>query len=583
MARLEAIETTHADGHIDYLDHKAVGGDLQSMPKGYYRSLDFIMTFIAICFASICAYLGWHIRTLIDADIGPSKNLNWVATTWTLGSAIGFLLVGRLSDIFGRKWMVLGCQVLGTIGMIVGATAQTINTLIGANMLNGIAAAGQLSFGFILGELVSNKHRGIAVSAIFFSSMPFAVFGPSIARAFILHTGAGWRWSYYLGIIISTLSGILYQFFYHPPRFDQLHMQGKTKWQQFKELDFIGIVLFIGGTVVFLIGFSWGGSQYPWKSTQVICTLVIGGLVLVGFGLYEQFVFKGQALMPPRMFRKVSFVAIIVVAVVGAMVYYSLTILWPSILVAVYGLDTVQVGLQSSVVGGGILLGQCFGGIGLSYIPKVKWQVIFFSVCGTAFVGGLACLNENNHATFIALGVMGTFVIGWVDLISFTAVTLVWEPQDIGLATGVLGSIRALGGAVAQSLYVSILTNKLTTYLPKYVVPAATNAGLPSTSLPALFAGITAGSFTSVPGITPAIISTVSVAVRRAYIEAFHIVFYSTIPFGVCLIIAACFVPDMKNFLHGNVARRLQGNKKNAVEREPQTVQEINEKHAHHV
>jgi MFS family permease len=326
--------------------------------------------------------------------------------------------------------MVLGCQVLGTIGMIVGATAQNINTLIGANLMNGIAAAGQLSFGIIMGELVSNKLRGVAVTGIFLSSLPFAVFGPSIARAFILHTGAGWRWSYYLGIIISTISGVLYQFFYHPPTYDQLHVHGKTRWQMFKELDFVGIFLFISGTVVFLIGLSWGGQAYPWKSAAVICSLVIGALLLVAFALYgkssierfclvtvlmiqtEQFVFKGQALMPPRIFRNTGFIAVILVAAVGAMIYYSLTILWPSILATVYGRDTFQVGIASSVVGGAILLGQTGGGIALSFLPKVKWQTIFFSVAATAFIGGLACLNENNYSTFIALGIMGLFCIG---------------------------------------------------------------------------------------------------------------------------------------------------------------------------
>jgi hypothetical protein len=182
--------------------------------------------------------------------------------------------------------MVVGCQILGTIGMIVGATAKDINTLIGANLLNGLAAAGQLSFGIIMGELVPNKLRGPAVTIIFLSSLPFAVFGPSIARAFILHTAQGWRWSYYIGIIISTLSLILYQFFYHPPSYDQLHVHGKTKWQQFKELDFGGIFLFCAGIVLFLIGLSWGGQSYPWKSAHVISTLIVGGLTLVAFALY---------------------------------------------------------------------------------------------------------------------------------------------------------------------------------------------------------------------------------------------------------------------------------------------------------
>jgi MFS family permease len=183
----------------------------------------------------------------------------------------------------------MAVNVLGLIGCIVGATAKSIDQLIGANACNGLAAAGQLSFGIILGELVPNKQRGPIVTLTFFSSMPFAVFGPVIARSFILKTSSGWRWSYYLGIIMEVVALVLYQFLYHPPRFDQLH-EGKTKWQAFRELDFGGIVLFVSGFVIFIIGLSWGGTTYPWKSSQVISTLVVGGVLIIGFGVYgEQF------------------------------------------------------------------------------------------------------------------------------------------------------------------------------------------------------------------------------------------------------------------------------------------------------
>jgi MFS family permease len=111
---------------------------------------------------------------LINADIGPDPNIQWVATVWNLGSAVGFLLIGRLSDIFGRKWMVLGTTILGLIGCIIGCTATSIGMLIGANLCNGIAAAGQLSFGIVLGELVPNKQRGPIVTLVFISSLPFA-------------------------------------------------------------------------------------------------------------------------------------------------------------------------------------------------------------------------------------------------------------------------------------------------------------------------------------------------------------------------------------------------------------------------
>lgn len=68
----------------------------------------------------------------------------------------------------------MGTSILGLAGCIVGGTARNIGTLVGANLMNGIAAAGQLSFGIVLGELVPNKHRGPIVTVVFLSSLPFA-------------------------------------------------------------------------------------------------------------------------------------------------------------------------------------------------------------------------------------------------------------------------------------------------------------------------------------------------------------------------------------------------------------------------
>jgi hypothetical protein len=192
-------------------------------------------------------------------------------------------------------------------------------------------------------------------------------------------------------------------------------------------------------------------------------------------------------------------------------------------------------------------------------VPKVKIQVIVLACLATAFLGAQAALKVDGHTTFITLGVLGTFVIGWIDNIVFPGITMIYEAEDIGLATGILGSIRAVGGAVAQSLYVSILTTKVATYLPEYVVPAAVGAGLPASSIPALFAGITAGNFSAVPDITPEIIAATGAAVTHAYVSSFHIVFYAVIPFGCLLIFFGALTPNFEKYLTHDVARRLQG------------------------
>jgi hypothetical protein len=122
--------------------------------------------------------------------------------------------------------------------------------------------------------------------------------------------------------------------------------------------------------------------------------------------------------MPPRLFKNVGYIAIIMVAGVAAMIYYSLTVLWPTILGTVYTTDVAAIGLQSSVIGGGILLGQTFGGFAITYLPKTKWQCIFLSIAASCFVGGMAALGAGTWARTIAFGVLGCFCIGWIDNIT---------------------------------------------------------------------------------------------------------------------------------------------------------------------
>lgn len=80
----------------------------QDLPPRYWMSPGFIGTVAALCFGNISNYASWvqpsNSLTEINADIGPSANISWVALAYTLGLAVGFLLVGRLSDIFGRRW-----------------------------------------------------------------------------------------------------------------------------------------------------------------------------------------------------------------------------------------------------------------------------------------------------------------------------------------------------------------------------------------------------------------------------------------------------------------------------------------------
>lgn len=311
--------------------------------------------------AYIFLILPTNVLTYIDADIGPSKNIVWVNIARSLAESCMFLIVGRLSDLFGRRWFFIGGNCVAFIGVIVGATAQNVNALIVASVVYGLGECIQLSFGVAVGELVPNEYRPMVMSVIFITSAPIATFGPKIARAFIQHPSLGWRWTYYLNIIVVGLTIILLFFFYHPPTFDMLH-ERKSKRSQMKELDYVGTFLWISGLTLFLMGISWvgtllhfinstklsqGGGLYPWKSAAVICTIAIGSGLLILFGFWEAFGNQKYPLMPVKFFQNRGFISLVACATVATMFYYSAVLLWPQQVSEIYTHDVNYAGWLS--------------------------------------------------------------------------------------------------------------------------------------------------------------------------------------------------------------------------------------------
>ncbi|GKT95182.1 trichothecene efflux pump [Colletotrichum tofieldiae] len=101
--------------------------------------------------------LAWDGSLLRAASLPESDRR--LSTMWLMGSSIGFLLVGRLSDLYGRRYFIVGTSFLGVIGSILGCFGGSTSVLMAANVLSGIAAAAQMSFGFVIGELVPTKWR----------------------------------------------------------------------------------------------------------------------------------------------------------------------------------------------------------------------------------------------------------------------------------------------------------------------------------------------------------------------------------------------------------------------------------------
>jgi MFS family permease len=86
---------------------------------------------------------------------------------YLLSQSVILLIVGRLSDVFGRRWFFIICSLIGIVSSIPGATAENINQLIGSEVLISVSSGFQISFFWVVAELVPMKWRYLANSGLY--------------------------------------------------------------------------------------------------------------------------------------------------------------------------------------------------------------------------------------------------------------------------------------------------------------------------------------------------------------------------------------------------------------------------------
>jgi hypothetical protein len=379
----------------------------------------------------------------------------------------------------------------------------------------------------------------------------------SVARRFIDNPSLGWRWCFYINIIDVGLCIILLYFFYHPPTFDLLH-ERKTKRQMLKELDYLGIFLWTAGLTIFLMGISWGGKMYPWKSAATIASLVIGIVLLVALFLWEGFANLKYPAIPVKFFANRGFISLVCCATVASMFYYSAVLLWPQQVEALFTRDVEYGGWLSCTVAASTALGQVCAGAIVKWGGNVRYWLIFTTFAMVGFVSALASLTPSDKNTGVALTILGPFMVGFIELASLALAPLFCKAEDIGLASGLLASIRSAGGSIAVTVYTTILSNRLTTTIPNNIIPAAEEAGLEASRIPELLAAVPSRNFSD---FSQAVQDAANTALPNAYAQAFKTVYLASLGFGGIAIVGCLFSKDAKEHLTDKVERKMHDGK----------------------
>src|SRR5215475_13852966 len=181
------------------------------------------------------------------------SNLSWVITAYLLASTAVAPVFGTLSDIYGRRAMVIVALSLFLAGSVLCALAPNILTLIVARGLQGLGGGGILPIvQAVISDLVSPRERGQYQA--YFSGVWVAagIGGPVLGGVFAEHLH--WSMVFWINVPLSLAAlGLLLPKMRKIPTFHRR-----------REVDWLGGVLLMASAVVFLLVLTWGGNRFLW-------------------------------------------------------------------------------------------------------------------------------------------------------------------------------------------------------------------------------------------------------------------------------------------------------------------------------
>ncbi|KAI0654620.1 iron permease [Cubamyces menziesii] len=251
----------------------------------YERGVDFWMVYVSNLVVDMLSVLDvMAVSTALPTIVGHlhGEDFVWVGSAFTVASTAIIPFVGDLVSGFGRKPVLLSFIVIFAIGSAICGAAQSMNMLIAGRAVQGFGGGGCLSITEIIyADMVPLPERGKFQGIIASVWALGCAIGPPIGGAFA-NSGNNWRWLFYLNLPLCGIAFLLTTVFLRvkTPKFEPIAAA--------KRMDWIGIFIIVCSTVALLIGMTFGGLRFPWSSGHVIVPLVIGGVGLASFFVYEK-------------------------------------------------------------------------------------------------------------------------------------------------------------------------------------------------------------------------------------------------------------------------------------------------------
>jgi EmrB/QacA subfamily drug resistance transporter len=493
-----------------------------SKSSSNHKTIIFIGLMLGMLVAAVSQTIVSPAMPVIVAELGGIEHYSWIATAALLASAVIVPIVGKLSDIYGRRGFYIVGLLIFMLGSILAGVAQGFWWLVAARAVQGLGMGTIMPLAqAIIGDIISPRERGKYMGYMGGVFGIASIGGPLLGGW--ITDNFSWRWLFFVNLPIGIAALAFIIAYLHLPHTPRKH-----------SLDYVGFVTLGLGLSSVLLATSWGGTQYPWDSWQIISLYVAGALSLAVFAINENY--TEEPVIPLRLFGNSIFTLSNVANLAIAMCMFGAIFFIPIYAQGVIGVSVTNSGLvliplTVSMIVVSILVGRLITRTG-----RYKG----FVLAGILVMGlGYYLLTRLEYGSTQTQLTLAMIVVGLGLGAVLQTYTLIVQNassrSDLGVATATTQLSRSIGATLGTAIFGTIMTSGLRTEVPKHLPAEALNGP----QAEQFSGGSGVGSLLDPNAITQ-LPEAVAIGIREGLAAAMHPVFVAGIP-----ILAVAFVASL--------------------------------------
>jgi EmrB/QacA subfamily drug resistance transporter len=371
------------------------------------------------------------------------SNLSWVITAYLLASTAVAPVFGTLSDIYGRRAMIIAALSLFIAGSVLCALAPNMTVLILARGLQGLGGGGIMPIvQTVISDVVTPRERGQYQA--YFSGVWVAagIAGPILGGVFAEHLH--WSMIFWINVPLGLASLALLL-----PKMDKIPV-----FHRKRKVDWIGGVLLMASAVVFMLVLTWGGNRYLWLSPAIMAMVGASVALALAFVWHARNAEEPFLPLPLMGGTVVPYAMAAGGCALGSIL--GLTVHLPLYYEVVYHLSASEAGLALIPLAAVSTVGAAIAGRTMARARHYKRVAIIGTLC-SALAGSALALTT--LPLWALLGLLSVFALGLGTAFPVSVVSLQNSVarSQVGTVTGAMNFFRALMASFTVAAFSAIL------------------------------------------------------------------------------------------------------------------------------